>query len=52
MGNLVDRFRFASHVIHEQVFTQRVGSGEVGFSAAHLRNFMHKADKVVILAPA
>jgi hypothetical protein len=37
MLQLVDVAGFALHEIHEEVLAEVVGSGEVGFAAAHLR---------------
>ena len=39
---LVDRLRLPRHVIHQQILPERVGRGEVGFAAAHLRDFLHE----------
>ena len=40
--------RLARHVIHQQILAERVGSGEVGFAAAHLRNLLHELHQAVI----
>ena len=45
---LVDLFGFAGHVVHEEILAESVGSGEVGFAAAHFGDFLHEVDERII----
>jgi hypothetical protein len=40
----VDGSGLPRHVIHQQILSQRVWSGEVSLAAAHLCDFLHKLD--------
>src|SRR6266404_2384068 len=46
--SLVDVTGFALHEIHQQVLPEVLRGGEVGFTAAHLRNFLHKIDQRIV----
>src|ERR1700730_2687727 len=39
---------FALHIIHQEILTQIVGRGEVGFALAHLGDFLHELDEAVV----
>jgi hypothetical protein len=45
---LVDRLDLARHVIHQQILAEGVRGGEVGFAAAHLRDFLHELNQTVV----
>ncbi len=40
----VDLLGFAGHVVHEEILAEGVGSGEVGFAAAHFGDFLDEMD--------
>src|SRR6266436_6228281 len=48
MEKLVDLSGFAGHVIHEEILAEGVGSGEVGFAAAHFGDFLDEMDEAVV----
>src|SRR5438445_5829369 len=48
MERLVDLFGFAGHVVHEEILAEGVGSGEVGFAAAHFGDFLDEVDERII----
>src|SRR6267143_5779834 len=47
-NKLVDLLGFAGHVVHEEILAEGVGSGEVGFAAAHGGDFLDKVDEGII----
>src|SRR5580704_11203383 len=47
-GALVDVAGLASNVIHQKILTQRVGSSEVGFPTAKLRDFLHEMHQAIV----
>ena len=44
----MDGLGFPRHVIHQQILAQRVGRGEVGFAAAHFRDFLYELHQPII----
>lgn len=44
----MDGARLAGHVVHEEILAEVVGSGEVGFAFAHLRNFLDEIDEGIV----
>ena len=38
----MDLFRFALHVVHQQILPKRIRRGEVRFAAADLRHALHE----------
>jgi len=45
---LVDLFGFTGHVVHQEILAEGVGSGEVGFAAAHFGDFLDEVDKRIV----
>ena len=45
---LMNGLHLARHVIHQQILAERLGSGEVGFAAAHLRDLLDKLHQAII----
>src|SRR5713101_6647112 len=37
-----------AHVVHQEILAEREGRREIGFAAAHLRDFLDKMNKAVI----
>src|SRR6266853_6522672 len=44
----VDLLGFAGHVVHEEILAEGVGSGEVGFAAAHFGDFLDEVDQGIV----
>ena len=41
-------FGFAGHVVHKEILAEGVGSGEVGFPAAHFGDFLDEVDEGIV----
>ena len=44
----MDLFGFAGHVVHEEILAEGVGSGEVGFAAAHFGDLLDEVDEGIV----
>src|SRR5438552_15782012 len=45
---LTDMLHLFLHVVHQQILPERVGSGEVGFTATNFRYLLHEVHQAVI----